>query len=79
MYQHSLDAAALCEVHLIIVWDGLTAQMNYMRRFFPVGTIISGCNDLLGYIMQKQQRSWVDVHAARHAFAVNTSRLRYDA
>ena len=55
LYQHSLDEAALWEVHLIIGRDGLTAQMNYMRRFFPVGTIILGCNDLLGDIVQKQE------------------------
>jgi hypothetical protein len=34
MYQQSLGEAALFEVHLIIGRDGLTAQMNYMRRFF---------------------------------------------
>ena len=33
MYRHSLDEAALWEVRLIIGRDGLTAQMNYMRRF----------------------------------------------
>ena len=36
MYLHSLDEAALFEVHLIIGRDGLTAQMNYIRRFFQL-------------------------------------------
>ena len=55
MYLRSLDEAALFEVHLIIGRDGLTAQMNYIRRCFPVGAIILGCNDLLEDILHKQE------------------------
>ena len=53
VYRRSLDEAALTDIQIIVGRDGLTSQMNYIRRFFPAGTVILGCNDLLADVVQK--------------------------
>ena len=53
MYRRSLDEVALRDIQIIVGRDGLTSQMNYIRRFFPAGTVILGCNDLLADVVQK--------------------------
>ena len=77
LYRQALDEAALIDIRIIVGKDGLTAQMNYMRRFFPSGTLILGCNDLLSDVVQKiddhtsiPMSAGMLLHWVHHAYAM---------